>query len=599
MPEIVLAHEDDRARRSDFETSEDEKKRTPIRSLRKKATKFKHTLRKRSKRVAHCRFATISTEDFRDEKEEAAVNVFRQALVDKDLLPARHDDYHTMLRFLRARKFDLDKTVQMWADMLNWRKENGVDSIVQDFIYEEYEEVQRYYPHGYHGVDKEGRPVYIERLGKIEPSKLMGVTTIDRFLKYHIQGFEKAFAEKFPACSIAAKRHIDSTTTILDVHGLSWMSFGKVAHDLVMRMQKIDGDNYPETLHQMFIVNAGSGFKLIWNTVKSFLDPRTTSKIHVLGNKFQSRLSEVIDASQLPDFLGGSCSCSDKGGCLQSDKGPWNDPELMKLVHALHVSDTIFLRKIASFSDGDDIEFKPIPPRVRSSDAVTAESESIDILSSTGSMTLFPSQDRETTGRIASGCCMVTPADAGTKIHNYMPSEDTTNKFEQRRLPNKSSFSILIDIMFKLLGWMCYLVPGLSRLFKKNDADKGFHNQHILEPEDPSSCLSLAKSEDHHPCWQRLQRLEAVVTELLNKPIKIPPEKDDMLLESMNRIKGIEYDLQKTKKALLATASKQVELAESLESLRESTLKAPNTCWLRSNKSLSRGNRAPQTLEQF
>lgn len=126
--------------------------------------------------------------------------------------------------------------------------------------------------------------------------------------------------------------------------------------------------------------------------------------------------------------------------------------------------------------------------------------------------------------------------------------EDTTNKFEQRRLPNKSSFSILIDIMFKLLGWMCYLVPGLSRLFKKNDADKGFHNQHILEPEDPSSCLSLAKSEDHHPCWQRLQRLEAVVTELLNKPIKIPPEKDDMLLESMNRIKGIEYDLQKTKK---------------------------------------------------
>lgn len=98
----VVAHEERRERRSDVENSEDERRRTKIGTLKKKAlnasNKFTHSLKKRGKKKIDYKFQSLSIADVRDAKEERQVNTFRQELLSRDLLPSRHDDYHTLLR---------------------------------------------------------------------------------------------------------------------------------------------------------------------------------------------------------------------------------------------------------------------------------------------------------------------------------------------------------------------------------------------------------------------------------------------------------------------------------------------------------------------
>uniref|UniRef100_A0A453N699 CRAL/TRIO N-terminal domain-containing protein n=2 Tax=Aegilops tauschii subsp. strangulata TaxID=200361 RepID=A0A453N699_AEGTS len=92
---------------------------------------LRSSLSRRSGRQRSSKVMSVAIEDVRDAKEAASVDAFRQTLVLEELLPARHDDYHMMLRFLKARKFEIDKSKQMWSDMLNWRKEFGTDTIME------------------------------------------------------------------------------------------------------------------------------------------------------------------------------------------------------------------------------------------------------------------------------------------------------------------------------------------------------------------------------------------------------------------------------------------------------------------------------------
>lgn len=606
-----------RERKSDAERDTDDERKGKKKIAAFKAMinskKLRNTLKRRA-RKSHSLIHFFAIKDVRDEQEQRSVEAFRQVLIGENLLPKKHDDYHILLRFLKARKFDLEKTKNMWTDMLKWREEFGVDTIEEDFEYTELEEVRKYYPQGHHGVDKEGRPVYIERLGKVEPAKLMQVTTVERYLKYHILEFERSLNRKFPACSVARKRHIDSSTTILDVAGLGLKNVSKSARELVLRIHKIDADNYPETLHHMFIVNAGPGFRILWNSMKSFLDPKTTAKISVLGNKFQSKLLEVIDESELPDFLGGSCSCANKGGCLRSDKGPWNDILIMQAIIDGEVQNARQIVTIYSIdgkaSSTDELR------KGKELDLSTAESGSDvdEIISPKGSNSfhhpkLTPvheevranANNRSLTTALESsgGDCIpvidkaIDDGSGGNPGGDPSFQSPTLMPDNSNELAWKDSIrKVMYGAMAVLVAVMLSIWAGCRRIRCRRASSKHITSEdknpcHKLLPDcgahhigpEPSYAFYPSLYLDTCPAIQsRLDKLEEVVT-LLSKGQDLRAPQEAALAVSLERVRSLEMELAETRKDLQMLLERQTHLYYHLKDVKDRRQEKKKSCW--------------------
>jgi hypothetical protein len=155
----------------------------------------------------------------------------------------------------------------------------------------------------------------------------------------------------------------------------------------------------------------------------------------------------------------------------------------------------------------------------------------------------------------------------------------------------------LISFFFRLVAFFRTLRFEFWR--RQNNVHPSNLTEHNMNSHSPA--VEAANEEDRVlPCIERLQRLEKVFEELSCKPAEIPLEKEQMIVESLDRIKSVEADLEQTKRVCFvpcdlscesevlivlmviyfafmlplqvihATVVKQLEIADLLEKLRES-----------------------------
>jgi len=213
----------------------------------------------------------------------------------------------TLVRFLRARKYDVAAAIEQYEAMLAWRAENNVDGILAKPDPRE-KVFQCVCPHRHLGFDRHGHPVYYEMTGQIRVAEMLKhmeepdiITRHVRYMEYVVQRMIKQSQE--------LGRYVGQCVMIHDMAGMKY-SIETAGMRCFRRTTQIDQQYYPECLRKIIIVNAPWSFRGTWVVVRPWLDEKTRGKVEIYGANFRERLQELIPPESLPAEYGGELTCA-------------------------------------------------------------------------------------------------------------------------------------------------------------------------------------------------------------------------------------------------------------------------------------------------
>ncbi|KAF5667220.1 phosphatidylinositol transferase [Fusarium heterosporum] len=241
--------------------------------------------------------AQDKTADFQQSLKNKSPEHFKRSLWES--LLADHPDT-SILRFLRARDWDVPKAVDMFVSSINWRDERQVQktiieegeavglkkslSVDEQAFMTQYRSGKSYV----RGTDLENRPVYVIKVRLHDPHK----QTAEAMETYVLHNIE--------TLRMMAREPKDKVCLIFDLtgFGLRNMDF-----HVVKFLVDILETRYPETLGVVLVHNAPFVFWGVWTVIKHWLDPVVASKIHFTSGT--KGLLKFIPKANLQKSYGG------------------------------------------------------------------------------------------------------------------------------------------------------------------------------------------------------------------------------------------------------------------------------------------------------
>lgn len=211
-------------------------------------------------------------------------DIFRSLLW--GLFQADHPDV-MVLRFLRARRWDVDKSLAMLLSTLNWRHEQGLERIVRygEFLAHRHHTTAQTGPTevGKHmvgqygsgkafirGADKFGRPIFVVTVRLHHPDA-QTPECMERYVLHNIATIR----------SILRSQHSqgvgEKVCLIFDLTGFGMKNMNfHIVKFLILAFEA----RYPEYLGKVLVHNAPWVFWGIWRVVKPWLDPVIADSVY-------------------------------------------------------------------------------------------------------------------------------------------------------------------------------------------------------------------------------------------------------------------------------------------------------------------------------
>ncbi|CAN0118029.1 unnamed protein product [Discosporangium mesarthrocarpum] len=216
------------------------------------------------------------------------------------------------LAYLRQFNFDVDKAKRSMRRSVKWRQDDQVDTIFSRHL--EPAVVRKHrscWPTGFHKEDREGRPVFYDRVGQADMAALLSpphAMDMDTMVQMYCQNMEQARRRYIlTKLSREAGKPVDQVVTVLDLSGLSHRHLSGDSLAYIRLISNIFQDNYGGMTCLLLVVNVPWIFSRAWKMVKSLLSEETMDKVKVLGKGEEclKSLEEYIHLQNIPDFLGG------------------------------------------------------------------------------------------------------------------------------------------------------------------------------------------------------------------------------------------------------------------------------------------------------